>query len=115
MTARNTRSENLMDTVDRSLSEEQRMMRASCRAFVDDFVTPFIRQNWQREWLMDPAARLPRSILEQADRIGIRTLGIPEEFGGVPLHPAHAVPSLALLSHETGRGPSRRFGRAWMD
>ncbi len=32
---------------------------------------------------MDPEARLLREILEQADRIGIRTLGVPEEFGGV--------------------------------
>src|SRR5438045_8275879 len=30
-----------------SVSEEQNLMRASCRAFVDDVVIPFIRQNWQ--------------------------------------------------------------------
>src|SRR5882762_3893318 len=95
-----------MDTIDHSLSEEQRMMRASCRAFVNDFVTPFIRQNWQREWLMDPDARLPRAILEQADRIGIRTLGVPEEFGGVPLDPAHEVQTFALISEEIARGDS---------
>src|SRR6266567_3855819 len=95
-----------MDTIDRSLSEEQRMMRASCRAFVNDFVTPFIRQNWQREWLMDPDARLPRAILEQADRMGIRTLGVPEEFGGVPLDPAHEVQTFALISEEIARGDS---------
>ena len=43
------------------LSEEQNLMRASCRAFVDDTVIPFIRQNWQREWEMNagrPAARI---------------------------------------------------------
>ena len=67
------------------LSEEQNLMRASCRAFVDDTVIPFIRQNWQREWDMNPDARLPASILEGADKIGIRTLGVPEEFGGVEL------------------------------
>ena len=38
-----------MNITDRGLSEEQRMMRDSCRAFVDDFVTPFIRKNWQQE------------------------------------------------------------------
>src|SRR5262245_51592235 len=95
-----------MDTIDRSLSEEQRMMRASCRAFVNDFVTPFIRQNWQKEWLMDPDARLPRAILEQADRIGIRTLGIPEEFGGIALDPAREVQTFALISEEIARGDS---------
>src|SRR6266487_5538666 len=93
-----------MDTIDRSLSEEQRMMRASCRAFVNDFVAPFIRQNWQREWLMDPDARLPRSILEQADRIGIRTLGVPEEFGGTPLDPKTEVQTFAMISEEISRG-----------
>src|SRR2546425_3624692 len=95
-----------MDTIDRTLSEEQRLMRSSCRAFVNDFVTPFIRQNWQREWLMDPDARLPRAILEQADKIGIRTLGVPEEFGGVPLDPAHEVQTFALISEEIARGDS---------
>src|SRR6058998_1686955 len=95
-----------MDTIDRSLSEEQRLMRNSCRAFVNDFVTPFIRQNWQREWLMDPDTRLPRAILEQADRIGIRTLGVPEEFGGVPLDPTHEVQTFALISEEIARGDS---------
>src|SRR2546422_7938631 len=95
-----------MDTIDRSLSEEQRLMRASCRAFVDDFVTPFIRKNWQREWLMDPDARLPRSILEQADKIGIRTLGVPEEFGGVPLDPATETQTFALIAEEIARGDS---------
>ena len=39
---------------DRGLSEEQRMMRQSCRDFVDDVVLPFIKQNWQREWSMVP-------------------------------------------------------------
>jgi alkylation response protein AidB-like acyl-CoA dehydrogenase len=95
-----------MDTIERGLSEEQKMMRASCRAFVDDFVTPFIRQHWQREWLMDPDARLPRKILEQADRIGIRTLGVPEEFGGVQLDPATEVRTFAVIAEEIARGDS---------
>ena len=95
-----------MEMIERGLSEEQRMMRASCRAFVDGFVTPFIRQNWQREWLMDPQARLPRSILEQGDRIGIRTLGVPEEFGGVELDPASEVRTFAIIAEEIARGDS---------
>jgi len=31
---------------DHGLSEEQRLMRQSCRAFVDDVVIPFMRRNW---------------------------------------------------------------------
>jgi alkylation response protein AidB-like acyl-CoA dehydrogenase len=95
-----------MEMIERGLTEEQRMMRESCRTFVDDFVTPFIRKEWQREWLMDPDARLPRSILEQADKIGIRTLGIPEEFGGVQLDPKTEVQTFAMVSEEIARGDS---------
>src|SRR5678809_1165426 len=91
---------------ERGLSQEQKMMRESCRAFVDDFVTPFIRRNWQREWLMDPDARLPAEILRQADRIGVRTLGVPEAFGGVQLDPATEVQSFAVVAEEIARGDS---------
>src|ERR671935_2723610 len=95
-----------MEMIDRGLSDEQCLMRESCRAFVDDFVTPFIRKEWQREWLMDPGARLRRAILEQADRIGIRTLGVPEEFGGVQLDPASEVRTFAIIAEEIARGDS---------
>src|SRR5438445_13772331 len=90
----------MADMLERGLSEEQKMMRESCRAFVDDFVTPFIRKNWQREWLMDPDARLPAEILEQADRIGIRTLAVPEEYGGTQLHAASEGRSFAIIAEE---------------
>ena len=88
------------------LSEEQNLMRASCRAFVDDTVIPFIRANWQREWLMTPENRLPPQILEGADRIGIRTLGVPEEFGGLELDPGSEVQTFALIAEEIARGDS---------
>ena len=89
-----------------SLSEEQRMMRDSCRAFVDDVVTPFIRSNWQREWDMTPGERLPASILEGAESIGIRTLGVPEEYGGIALDRDSEVRTFALISEEIARGDS---------
>ena len=88
------------------LSEEQRMMRQSCRDFVDDVVLPFIRQNWQREWSMTPEDRLPREILDGAEEIGIRTLGVPEEFGGIELDPKSEVQTFALISEEIARGDS---------
>ena len=88
------------------LSEEQRMMRDSCRAFVDDVVIPFIRQNWQREWSMTPEDRLPREILAGAETIGVRTLGVPEEFGGIELDPKTEVQTFALISEEIARGDS---------
>ena len=92
--------------LDRNLSEEQRMMRQSCRDFVDGVVLPFIKQNWQREWSMTPEDRLPPSILEEAEKIGIRTLGVPEEYGGVELEKGTEVKTFALVSEEIARGDS---------
>jgi alkylation response protein AidB-like acyl-CoA dehydrogenase len=91
---------------DQGLSEEQLLMRQSCRAFVDDVVIPYIRQNWQREWLMTPEDRLPPEILKGADAIGIRTLAVPEEFGGFDLDKAAEVQTFALISEEIARGDS---------
>src|SRR6202795_5239241 len=88
------------------LSEEQRLMRQSCRDFVDDVVIPFIRGNWQREWTMTPEDRLPKEILQGADQVGIRTLGVPEEFGGMELDKAAEVQTFALISEEVARGDS---------
>jgi alkylation response protein AidB-like acyl-CoA dehydrogenase len=92
--------------LDRNLSEEQRMMRQSCRDFVDGVVLPFIKQNWQREWSMVPEDRLPPSILEEAEKIGIRTLGVPEEYGGVELEKGTEVKTFALVAEEIARGDS---------
>ena len=80
-------------------------MRDSCRAFVDDVVIPFIRKDWQREWTMVPEERLPREILAGADEIGIRTLGVPDEFGGVELDAAAEVQTFAIISEEIARDP----------
>src|SRR5258706_15030270 len=97
----------MLDITPRSgLSEEQRLMRQSCRDFVDEVVTPFIRGNWQREWTMTPEDRLPKEILEGAEKIGIRTLGVPEEFGGIELDPKSEVRTFAIISEEIARGDS---------
>jgi alkylation response protein AidB-like acyl-CoA dehydrogenase len=95
-----------MISADSDLSEEQRLMRQSCREFVDDVVIPFIRGNWQREWIMTPEDRLPKEILEGAEKIGIRTLGVPEEFGGIELDPKTEVRTFAIISEEIARGDS---------
>jgi alkylation response protein AidB-like acyl-CoA dehydrogenase len=88
------------------LSEERRLMRQSCRDFVDDVIIPFIRGSWQREWLMTPEDRLPPEILEGAEKVGIRTLGVPEEFGGIELDRASEVQTFALIAEEIARGDS---------
>ena len=96
----------MMEMIDRGLSEEQRMMRHTIRAFVDGEVTPFIRKNWQREWDMNPESRPTRELLEGAHRIGVRTLGIPEEFGGTPVDPKSEVQTFAMVAEEISRGDS---------
>jgi alkylation response protein AidB-like acyl-CoA dehydrogenase len=88
------------------LSEEQKLMRQSCRDFVDDVILPFIRNDWKREWSMTPGDRLPPSILEGAEKVGIRTLGVPEEFGGIELDRASEVQTFALIAGEIARGDS---------
>jgi alkylation response protein AidB-like acyl-CoA dehydrogenase len=88
------------------LSEEQRLMRQSCRDFVDEVIIPFIRTHWQREWDMRPEDRLPPEILAGADKVGIRTLGVPEEFGGIELDPESEVATFALIAEEIARGDS---------
>ncbi|MGE0564313.1 MAG: acyl-CoA dehydrogenase family protein [Pseudolabrys sp.] len=90
----------------RGLSEDQRLMRQSCRDFVDDVIIPFMRSNWQREWQMTPEDRLPKEILEGAEQVGIRTLGVPEEFGGIELDKTTEVKTFAIISEEIARGDS---------
>ena len=95
-----------MHMTSRGLSDEQRMMRDSCRAFVDDFVTPYIRANWQKEWSMTPENRMPAEILKRADEIGIRTLGVPEAYGGTQLDAETEVQTFAIIAEEIARGDS---------
>lgn len=91
---------------DRYLSEEQRLMRETCRQYVDDVVRPFIEGDRNREWLMDPERRLPPEILIEADRTGLRGLGVPEEYGGVGLEPATEAQTFSIIATEIARGDS---------
>ena len=95
-----------MKSFDQDLTEEQILMRDACRRFVDRSVIPFIKENWRQEWTMDPEGRLPHSILEESDKIGIRTLGIPAKFGGLSLDTVTEVRTFAIISEEVARGDS---------
>lgn len=90
---------------DRHLSDEQRMMRDTCQRYVDRVLKPFIAGNREREWtLTDPAHRLPPEILDEADKAGIRTLGVPGEYGGVVLDPRTEAQTFAIIATEISRG-----------
>jgi len=91
---------------DRYLSDEQRLMRQTCRRYVDEVVRPFIAANREREWLFDPDQRLPAELLDEADRTGLRGLGVPEQYGGVGLDPATEAQTFSIIATEIARGDS---------
>tara|TARA_Y100000590_G_scaffold470759_1_gene669574 strand:+ start:11953 stop:13194 length:1242 start_codon:yes stop_codon:yes gene_type:complete len=95
-----------MSIFDKSLTDDQIMMRDVCRRFVDDIIQPFISENWQKEWDLTPEGRLPDNILIESDAIGIRTLGVPERFGGISLDSETEVRTFAIISEEIARGDS---------
>jgi alkylation response protein AidB-like acyl-CoA dehydrogenase len=92
------------DLDDGTLSPEQSDMRRTCRRYVDQVLKPFIKANREREWLFDPDGRLPPEILREADRAGLRSLGIPEEYGGVTLERDTEAQTFALIAAELARG-----------
>ena len=94
----------MQEMIDRGLSEEQRMMRNTIRSFVDREVAPFIRRNWEKEWDMKPENRPSLALLEGAQKIGVRGLGVPEEFGGTPVDPKTEVQTFAMVAEEIARG-----------
>jgi alkylation response protein AidB-like acyl-CoA dehydrogenase len=96
----------MQETIERGLTDEQRMMRATIRDFVDHEVVPFMRANWQLEWDMKPENRPSVELLQGAHKIGVRALGVPEEFGGTPVDPATEVQTFAMIAEEIARGDS---------
>ena len=86
------------------LSPDQRLMQKTTRQYVDRVVIPFIKANREREWLFEPSERLPKSILEEADRAGLRGLGVPEAYGGLELDPGTEAQTFAVIATELGRG-----------
>jgi alkylation response protein AidB-like acyl-CoA dehydrogenase len=91
---------------DRYLSPEQRMMRDTCRRYCDDVVIPWIEEDRTREWNFDPGQRLTPNILEQADSFGLRSLGVPERFGGIALDKNTQSQTFAIIARELARGDS---------
>jgi alkylation response protein AidB-like acyl-CoA dehydrogenase len=91
---------------DHYLSDEQRMMRDTCHTYVDEVVIPWIEADRWREWREDPAERLMPEVLAKADEIGIRYLGVPEEFGGISLDKATQTQTFSIIATELARGDS---------
>ncbi|TCJ38074.1 acyl-CoA dehydrogenase family protein [Parafrankia sp. BMG5.11] len=82
------------------LTDEQRAFQQLCRDFTDQEILPWLAQHRDEEWNAPPRERLPHRLMARADEIGLRTLGLPPEYGGVPLDTL----TQALLVEELGRG-----------
>lgn len=95
-----------MDRREIDLSEEQSMILRTCRQFVNDRIIPFIRENREREWTAPPDERMPGELLEAADELGLRTLGVPAEYGGMEFEEGTQARTLALIAEEIARGDS---------
>lgn len=86
------------------LDEEQRLLAATARQFTDEVVIPWVHENRDREWNAPPEERVPYELLEAIDALGLRTLGVPERYGGVALD--HQALTFAILAEELARGDS---------
>ena len=82
------------------LTEEQLSFQRLCRDFTDHEILPWLEANRDQEWNAPPHERLPRHLMIKADEIGLRTLGLPESHGGIPLDTL----TQALMVEELGRG-----------
>ncbi|MER5661273.1 acyl-CoA dehydrogenase family protein [Streptomyces mirabilis] len=81
-----------MSTLD-VLSEDERLVVAAVREFVDKDVKPVVRE-------LEHANTYPEALIEQMKRLGIFGLAVPEEYGGTPVSTSCYV----LVTEELARG-----------
>jgi len=93
-----------IDLDDGTLDDEQRAMLETCRRYVDKVLRPFIASDREREWTFQPEARLAPDVLVEADHAGLRSLGVPERFGGVGIERESEALTFALVAAELARG-----------
>ena len=76
-----------------ALTEEERLLVQTVRAFIDRDVKPTVRE-------VEHANEYPEKWIEQMKQIGIYGLAIPEEYGGSPV----SMPCYVLVTQELARG-----------
>ncbi|WP_281352700.1 acyl-CoA dehydrogenase family protein [Mycobacterium botniense] len=74
-------------------SDDEAMLVATVRAFIDRDVKPTVRE-------VEHANSYPEQWIEQMKRIGIFGLAVPEEYGGSPV----SMPCYVLVTQELARG-----------
>ena len=75
------------------LNDDEAMLVATVREFVDKEVRPTVRE-------VEHANEYPEAWIEQMKRIGIYGLAVPEEYGGTPV----SMPCYVLVTQELARG-----------
>jgi len=75
------------------VNDEEEMLVATVRAFIDREVKPSIRE-------IEHANAYPEAWIEQMKRIGIYGLAVPEEYGGSPV----SMPCYVRVTEELARG-----------
>ncbi|MFE5085742.1 acyl-CoA dehydrogenase family protein [Streptomyces mirabilis] len=81
-----------MSTLD-VLSEDERLVVAAVREFVDRDVKPVVRE-------LEHANTYPEALIERMKKLGIFGLAVPEEYGGTPVSTSCYV----LVTEELARG-----------
>ena len=76
-----------------ALTEEERLLVQTVRAFIDRDVKPTVRE-------VEHANEYPEKWIEQMKQIGIYGLAIPEQYGGSPV----SMPCYVLVTQELARG-----------
>ncbi len=81
------------DEEERRMNDDEAMLVATVREFVDKDVRPTVRER-------EHANEYPEAWIEQMKRIGIYGLAVPEEYGGTPV----SMWCYALVTQELARG-----------
>jgi len=79
--------------VSSGLNDDEQMLVATVRAFIDRDVKPTVRE-------VEHANTYPEAWIEQMKRIGIYGLAIPEQYGGSPV----SMPCYVHVTQELARG-----------
>ena len=83
--------------MDFTLTEEQSRWRSLARDFAEKTIKPDVLR---RDRLPTAEERIPWDWIREADKLGIRTLGIPKEFGGAGAD----IVTLCLVGEELAVG-----------
>ena len=73
------------------LSEDEQLLRVNVRAFAEAEIAPHVRE-------MDEQAKIPRSLIDQLFDLGVMSIEIPEQYGGIGGHFFLSVVAVEELS-----------------